>query len=48
MSVASLRRLFALPACLQFGAFMREVDLFDAAAYGLSTAEAAAMDPQHR
>ena len=38
----------SLPARLQFGAFMREVDLFDAAAYGLSAAEASAMDPQHR
>lgn len=36
----------ALPA--QFGAFMAGVDLFDAAAFGLSAAEAAAMDPQHR
>ncbi|KAL4451846.1 hypothetical protein ABPG75_007508, partial [Micractinium tetrahymenae] len=36
----------SLPA--QFGAFMSDVDLFDAAAFGLSAAEAAAMDPQHR
>ena len=32
----------------QFGAFMQDVDLFDGAAYGLTGAEAAAMDPQHR
>lgn len=37
-----------LPRCPQFGAFMQGVELFDAAAYGLSAAEAAAMDPQHR
>ena len=35
-------------AVLQFGAFMQDIDLFDAAAYGLSSAEAAIMDPQHR
>lgn len=32
----------------QFGAFMADIDLFDAAAYALSATEAAAMDPQHR
>lgn len=37
-----------LSPCLQFGAFMHGVELFDAAAYGLSAAEVAAMDPQHR
>lgn len=37
------------PACvLQFGAFMQDVDHFDAAAHGLSASEAVAMDPQHR
>lgn len=34
--------------CTQFGAFMQGVELFDVGAYGLSAAEAAAMDPQHR
>lgn len=38
----------ALTLSAQFGAFMQGVDLFDAAAHGLSAAEAAAMDPQHR
>lgn len=32
----------------RFGAFMQAVDLFDAAAFGLSAAEAASMDPQQR
>lgn len=38
----------ALILSAQFGAFMQGVNLFDAAAHGLSAAEAAAMDPQHR
>lgn len=32
----------------RFGAFMEGVELFDAAAYGLSVAEATLADPQHR
>jgi hypothetical protein len=32
----------------RFGAFMKGTDLFDASAFGLSTAEATAADPQHR
>ncbi len=32
----------------QFGAFLAQVDLFDAAAFSLSAGEALAMDPQHR
>lgn len=32
----------------RFGAFLHEADHFDAAAFGLSAAEAVAMDPQHR
>ena len=35
-------------AAVQFGAFMCGVDEFDAAAHGLSAAEATATDPQHR
>lgn len=38
----------ALTLSAQFGAFMRDVELFDSAAHGLSAAEATAMDPQHR
>ena len=34
------------PAC--FGAFLSEVDMWDAAAFGISRAEAALMDPQQR
>ena len=32
----------------RFGGFMKAVDLFDAAAFGLSAAEASSMDPQQR
>ena len=32
----------------QFGSFMQSIELFDAAAYGMSAGEAAIMDPQHR
>jgi 3-oxoacyl-(acyl-carrier-protein) synthase len=35
-------------APVRFGAFMRSIDAFDAAAFGLSAGEAVAMDPQHR
>lgn len=38
----------ALTQAAQFGAFMLDADLFDGTAHGLSAAEAAAMDPQHR
>ena len=37
----------AMPAA-RFGAFMADVELFDSDAFGLSTSEAAAADPQHR
>jgi acyl transferase domain-containing protein len=37
-----------VPTCLQCGAFMQDIDPFDASAYGLSAPEAAIMDPQHR
>jgi hypothetical protein len=33
---------------VRFGAFVQGAALFDAAAFGLSSAEAAAMDPQQR
>lgn len=32
----------------RFGSFLRDVELFDSAAFGLSAAEAASMDPQQR
>ena len=35
-------------ARLQWGAFVEELELFDPGFFRLSTAEAAAMDPQHR
>ena len=38
----------SLTLSAQFGAFMEGIDLFDAAAFGLSVGEAAIMDPQHR
>lgn len=37
-----------VPACHRFGAFVEDVDLFDAAHFRLSRAEATAMDPQTR
>lgn len=46
-AAADAAAVSAAPAT-RFGAFMEGVDLFDAAAFGLSPAEASAMDPQHR
>lgn len=40
--------LVSAVAATRFGAFLQGVDQFDVAAFGLSAAEALAMDPQHR
>jgi acyl carrier protein len=42
------RRALRAGSPAAFGAFMRRVDEFDSGAFGVSAAEATAMDPQHR
>lgn len=45
---AGLAAAVAGSGAARFGAFVRGIEAFDAAAFGMSPAEAAAADPQHR